>query len=458
MNLIELRKRQSFLTKRKEEYNLHLKRYIERVFRFFDLKTDILPPTIDYIFEKPWSVQLDTIEPILNLKLNEISPEDKIKFSEDLIIQEEILRIVKKRNEKFNYRCWLIKTNTWGGKSHVIMDIANYYQTNTLILVHNLKTMWEMFQKFVKFSNITPAQYWWWKAELWNITIMTKERFSKCQSKIDFNFKLVLIDEAPIYFSKDFWNWLNAFFDWKKWIALYWLSATPFTLDLDESDLERYFWKLIMVKKKDKNWYNFIPDFTFYDYIVDKWIYEYENPAEMRTAVSENEDRYNEQEEKIIKLFDKRKCLLILTDRKSEAERFAKSKKFWWIFQITWDTQIEDDDKNIKSAEKLVKAWKRVCIIWTIQKVKAWVDIPFIDTIFLWSAIKFWANVIQAVWRWLRLYEYKNDVKVWIWNDLPHYKQQKAEKFKVVENEYLLKRDDIEIVKILRKRKKNINN
>jgi len=214
LTLVELRARQNFLTIRKQEYNIHLWRNVERVFRLYDKATKILPPTIDYIYNTPGSIQLAPIQKTLWLEVKESSPEVKEKFSDLIEIQSEVMRIVKKRNEDFSYRCGLIKLVTGWGKSHVIIDLANYYQTNTLVLVHNIKTLWEMVQKFSNYTNIKPSQYWDWKKEVWNITIMTKKSFTTDYKNLDIDFWLVLIDEAPIYFSKGFWNWVNALFDW----------------------------------------------------------------------------------------------------------------------------------------------------------------------------------------------------------------------------------------------------
>jgi superfamily II DNA or RNA helicase len=83
-----------------------------------------------------------------------------------------------------------------------------------------------------------------------------------------------------------------------------------------------------------------------------------------------------------------------------------------------------------------LKQGKEVIIIGTIQKIWVWVDIPFIDTIFLASAIKFRANVIQAIWRGLRLYPSKTDVEVYVWNDLPILRGQRNEKEKTIKSEY----------------------
>lgn len=439
-----LNEAREFLTIRKRIYNHFLDRMTDKVFRFYNWK--FVPPTIWYTIDPKNCVQLDPVEQVLNLKLNEIPEEVKERFKDNMEIQEKILSMIKKRNEQYNYRCWLIRLTTWKWKSHVIMDIAHYYNTTTLVLVHNVKTLWEMVTKFSEFTNIKPAQYWGWKKQVGPITIMTKKSFSMDYDVIKEKFWLVLIDEAPIWFSKAFWNALNIFFDWKKWIALYWLSGTPEKNELETADLERYFWRLLQIKNQANNWYNIIPDFKFFDYHYSGR-YEYENPAEMRTAISENMDRLDAQISEAQQLFKWRKCLLILTDRKLEVENFY-DKRFWWTFVMTWDTKQDEDNQNLRSAEKLVKAWKKVVIIWTIQKVWVWVDIPFIDTIFLASAIKFRATVIQAIWRWLRKHKWKNDVLVWVWNDLPTLQWQRTEKIKTIEKEYLVNRKDIETVKI----------
>jgi superfamily II DNA or RNA helicase len=362
--------------------------------------------------------------------------------------------MIKKRNEEFNYRCGLIKLTTWKWKSHVIMDIVNYYQTPTLVLVHNIKTLWEMRVKFKEFSNITPAVYGWWKYEIWNITIMTKKSFCLDYDKISQKFWLVLIDEAPVQFSKILWSAINIYFNNQKWIALYGLSGTPKKLLLDQEDLEKYFGRIIEVKWQENNWYNYIPKIIMYDYKYS-WFYRYENPQEMRWAISENMERLEEQVSVCDELLCNSNCLLILTDRKIEVDNLINwfnetmlLNSIDFSFNMTWDTKEEDDNKNIKHAEKLIKSWWKVVIVGTIQKCWIWVDIPFIDSVFLASAIKFSSTVIQAIWRWLRIYEWKKEVVVAIWNDIPILQAQKLEKIKTLQTEYWIEKKDIEFITI----------
>jgi superfamily II DNA or RNA helicase len=103
---------------------------------------------------------------------------------------------------------------------------------------------------------------------------------------------------------------------------------------------------------------------------------------------------------------------------------------------MTGKTNSKDDENNIKRAENYLKFWKQVIIIGTIQKIWVWVDIPFIDTIFLASAIRFKATVIQSIGRGLRLHPSKTDVEVYVWNDLPILRGQRNEKEKTIKSEY----------------------
>jgi len=48
---------------------------------------------------------LQPIEKTLNLQLKEIPENLKEQFKENIIIQEKVLEMVKKRNQEYNYRC-----------------------------------------------------------------------------------------------------------------------------------------------------------------------------------------------------------------------------------------------------------------------------------------------------------------------------------------------------------------
>jgi predicted helicase len=112
---------------------------------------------------------------------------------------------------------------------------------------------------------------------------------------------------------------------------------------------------------------------------------------------------------------------------------------------MTGSTDDKTDTQNVDFAKI---CWKKVIIIWTIQKVWVWVDIPMIDSVFLASAIKFRSTVIQAIGRALRKFDWKEKVKVIIWNDVPIYKKQRSEKFKAIKQEYWIEEKEIVVHKI----------
>lgn len=438
--MLDIKEKRDFYTIKIRDWSFASQKMIDRVFRFYN--GVYFPPTFNYIYPNG-NKNTPNLNKTLNLKQNEVPEEVKKRFAENIIIQDEVMRIIKKRNEQFNYRCWLIRLTTWKGKSHIILNIAEYYQTNTLVLVHNVKTLQEMDKKFEDFTNIKPWVYGGGKKEIQPVTIMTKRSFVMDSGKISSAFWLVLIDEAPIWFSKKFWSALNIFSHWKN-IWLYWLSWTPQKNDLNTEHLEKYFGKILEIKDQENNGYNIIPKFQMLDYYYYDH-YEFEWPAELRTAISENEERLDLQVKNIYEYLEGRKCLLVLTDRKLEIENFYREleedpNRDFNLVVMTGDTKVKDDEENLENAKA---NWKQTVILGTIQKVGVGVDIPIIDTILLASAIKFRSTVIQAIWRGLRKHEGKEDVIVWIWNDLPILKNQRAEKIKTIEKEYLLDRKNI---------------
>ena len=439
--MFDIEKNKEFLTIRKNVFDFHAQKIKNQIYRFYN--KNFFPPTIWYTSPQ-WIFKTGNIPKTLDFQQKQINMEMLEKFKENIAIQSEVIETIKNRAEKYWYRCWLIKLTTWKWKSHVIMDLVWYYQTNSLILVHNVKTLNEMVQKFKEFTNIIPAQYGWWKKEVWAITIMTKKSFTMdFQKIIKNNFSLIVCDEAPIWFSKSFYESMNIFTHGKT-TAFYWLSGTPESLDFNEEDLQKYFWKTI---KPDTDKYNLIPNFEMVDFTTNNF-YEFENSAEMRQALTDDKERLEKQVDFILKQSKQSNCLLVLTDRVEETQNFFEKlsqREDIFVFTMTGSTDDKTDTQNVDFAKI---CWKKVIIIWTIQKVWVWVDIPMIDSVFLASAIKFRSTVIQAIGRALRKFDWKEKVKVIIWNDVPIYKKQRSEKFKAIKQEYWIEEKEIVVHKI----------
>jgi superfamily II DNA or RNA helicase len=310
-----------------------------------------------------------------------------------------------------------------------------------LILVTNKKLMSEMIEKFSEMTNFIPSQYWDWKKDIWFITVMTKPSFLKCPSEDLVDFDTILVDENHQWFSDKFRNKMNTTFSWKE-IFLYWLSWTPYTEELEIVDLEKYYGKVINVQ----NEYNFIPSFIFYNYKTPKNDLEFEHYSELKQCLIDDIDRYKEQHNTILNnLSDK--CSLILTDRIEEANRYEKDffeiTHTYSVIKITWETKIADDQKKLAEAlKKYEKDKKPIIIIWSIQKVSTGFDYGVIDTVFIYSSIKFEATVIQSVGRCLRKFEDKKSVRVVIWND-SILDKQRVQKTRAIMEEYWIHRKDI---------------
>lgn len=443
-------KKKEFYTIHKKEYNHYMNKLVDKKYKFFSkLKWNpklYFPPTSNAVL---W-LDRDIVDVDCNIwfKQNPVPASVKKRFAENIELQAEIMRVIKKRHKEFNYPCGIIKAKTGIWKSHIIMDIIEYLQTPSLILVSNTKLMQEMMEKITEHTNFTPSQFWWWKKDIWNITIMTKSSLIGKGHKWSWEtvpvymlsqFWAIIVDECHQWFTDKFIAKMNYALDWMP-IHLYWLSATPYTDWLKEEDLEKYYGKIIEVKR----WYDFTPRFHFYNYSSEK-DYEHEHYADLRNQLWEDMDRMNEQL-KVIESHASDVCSLILCDRLSEIEFWEEKMKNSFpnrnIVTITGQTKVKDDARLLQEARE---SDQPTIIIWSRQKCSTGFDYPEIDVVFLFSAIKFEATVIQSVWRALRKSPGKTWAKIYVWNDKILSKQRR-EKRKSIISEYWISASDINTV------------
>jgi len=460
MNKDQLKQIKEFFTIEKKEFSFYMQKMVNKKHKFFT--RDCLPPMYKDIMKLerfPYTVWT----PIW-FKQNVIPDEIKARFAENISFQENILRIIKKRNEAYNYRCGIIKAKTGMGKTHIVMDIIEYLQCTTLVLVTNKKLMQEMMDKMASMTNFTPAQYWDGKKNIDFVTIMTKSSFLTCPDELLSDFDSVIIDECHQWFSKKFRDKFNVAFK-NRDVYLYGLSATPSTVDLDEKDLEKYFGKVIEIKKE----YDFIPSFTFYNYQhnedaeflyndEESWesymkkIYEFEHYAELRWNMWEDKHRIAEQRKAVVQNLSKQ-CSLILCDRISEIqlwEDYFSIYDDYDIITITGETKISDD--KVLLEEALVSD-KPTIIIWSIKKCSVGFDYPVIDCVFIFSAIKFENTVIQSIWRSLRKSPGKTGADIFVWND-KILDKQRVQKQSAIMDEYWVPKNWIKVIEANKHKKK----
>lgn len=459
MKKTELKKIKDYFTIEKQEFSFFSQKMQNKKHKFYT--KDWLPPMwkdLLNIQREPYSKWQD-----IWFKQNVVPDNIKEIFAENIKLQEDVLRIIKKRNEQFNYRCWIIKAKTGMWKTHIVMDIIEYLQTTILILVTNKKLMQEMVDKISEMTNFTPAQYWDGKKQIDYITVMTKKWFSMASKDELCDFDTIIIDECHQWFTKWFRDKFNETYYWSN-IYLYWLSATPSTNDLDQEDLEKYFGKIIEIKKD----YDFIPSFTFYNYHHNedseflytneetwesymKKIYEFENYAELRWNMWEDKHRMKEQKSTVFFNLSK-KCSLILCDRISEINEWKELFSIYddySLIVITGETKVSDDKERLDQA---LQDSKPIVIIGSIQKCSTWFDYPIIDTVFIFSAIKFENTVIQSIGRALRKSEWKTGANIYVWND-KILDKQRVQKQSAIMSEYWVDKNQITIIDVNKKKK-----
>jgi len=430
MNIEQLNTYKKFFTFSKQEFNFFSQKLQNKKYRFYNW--NYLPPLYKCIinpYNKEGDLHRDFLiwEWLIWFKQKEVAADIKERFAENIEFQQKIMDQITMRVEDYKYFCGIIKAKTGMWKSHIIMDIIEYLQQPTLILVSNKKLMSEMIEKFTTLSNSKPWQYGDWKKELAGITIMTKSSFLKTRENELSDFTCVLVDELQTWFSPKFRTKFNTDFH-NRDIYFYWLSATPSTNEFDQVDLEKYYGKTIEIKKE----YDFIPDFTFFNYYSGKRE-EWEHYSELKQCLIDDIDRFNSQNDYLMENLSS-KCSLILCDRLEEIERWeTQLSDYFLTIKITWETKIEDDQRQLKEA---LKQDKPIIIIGSIQKTATGFDFPIIDTVFIFSSIKFENTGSESVGRAVRKYPWKTWASIYLWNDMPILNKQRLQKAKAIREEY----------------------
>ena len=408
-----LKKIKQFYTLEKEEFVFFLGRNSIKKHKLFD-KWDKFLLTAPYICSK---IENNTpqfnSDTTLNLKLIG-EYRDKQKF---------VLDIIKRRYKEYNYKCWLVHLWTGWWKSLIMIWIYELFRVDTLILVHNVKMIEEITEKFKVFLWIDIAPYYSKKKSSWHIMITTHSSFARMEWQIPWsNAEILLYDEAHLTLSD---NMIKALCNTKAQ-ALYWFTWTPYTDRFNTEDLQKIYWKIIQPKDDS---YFYTPEFMFMDYdYLGRYDFDC-TYADLRTQIFLNKERQDMQITELNSICNERWTVLILTDRVEEANFYEEQLKNLNIVKIIWET------KNWTELIQKAEVKWNVIIIGTYHKLWTWFDYPPIDTVCLFQPIKIKQNVIQCIWRWLRQYEWKKDCKIFVWNDMM-LKSQRLDKIKAIKQEY----------------------
>ena len=320
---------------------------------------------------------------------------------------------------------WILELSTWGGKSHIVMAIADFYKKTTLIVTPTKKLVKEMVDKFKEFTNYTPWTFYSDGKNIQEITVTTHTSFVNdilVWHELP-KFDVLLIDEMDSHFSPKMLQAL-CLCDCNILVGL---SGTPTRQDLNTQDLELVFGPHIKI------WdYQILPT-TITQYVYQRDVYEqsmidYTSWHYQRESMMTNKDRFNRVISTIKDISKKHYLTLVLLDRMEEMHKF--SLEFPDALVITGSTKIEDDEMWIRELQK--KWW---IILWSIMKVGRGMDISECDNVIIASPIKFQNTVIQAIWRALRKCDSKWDVNISIFNDNV-LKSQRYSQAKTCKEEY----------------------
>lgn len=336
---------------------------------------------------------------------------------------------------------------TGRGKSWVIYSALCEKKCNTLILCHNIQTADSMYQWILNYTDIPESCVWLVHSKSKHprtgvIDVMTHASFIKMYPELLNTYEMICYDECDYNLSFPVRNDYHCMVCWLIEMSpryLYGFTWTPYRAEGWVEVLNRIFWD-VWTYCDD---YNYTPIITQVWSQYD-WMYDFETFAELMNELIHNENR----REKQLKIYNenKRKRNLILT--KSVEESVELHSKIEWSIILNGALTKKELDDNMTLVNNAIKNGSGFTIVWTIDKMGRGVDIPPIDTLFLFSPVRFRWTVVQAVWRALRKFPGKTDVRIFDWCDMPILKKQQQGRLKEYSEEYKINKNAFTFIKL----------
>lgn len=341
----------------------------------------------------------------------------------------------------------VIHMGTGRGKSWVIYAAIVEKGCRTLVLCHNIQTADDMYNGIIKNTTIPKEDVGLVHSKskiprTGIIDVMTHASFVKNYKELVDTYEMICYDECDYNLSFPVRNDYDCMVGALITLSpkyLYWFTGTPYRAEGWVEVLNRIFGE-VWTYCDD---YYYTPNITQVFYRYD-WEYDFETFADLMCNLVGSEKRREAQ----LKLFNanKRKRNLILT--KSVEESKVLSEKIEWSILLNWTLSKKELDDNMDLVNKAIKDDRGFTIVWTIDKMGRGVDIPPIDTVFLFSPVRFRWTVVQAVWRALRKFPDKVDVMIYDWCDMPILKKQQQGRLKDYSAEYKIKKDDFRFIRL----------
>lgn len=344
--------------------------------------------------------------------------------------------------------CGVIHMGTGRGKSWVIYNTIIEKKCRTLILCHNIKTADDMYAGLLKNIDwLDESMVWLVHSKskhpmTWCIDVMTHASFVKTYKQLQCMYDMILYDECDYNLSFpvrwDFHCMVCGLIELST-KYLYWFTWTPYRAEGWYEVLNRIFGEIRTYCSE----YNYTPTITQIMYQYD-WDYDFENFAELLVSINESEDRHKQQVNFINKNKRNRNLVLVKTIKESE----ELHKDIPNSILMNWQLKLGEESVSFDLINKAIENGTGFTIVGTIDKIGRGVDIPPIDTLFLFSPVRFRWTVVQAVGRALRKYPDKNDVRIFDWCDMPILKKQQVERLKCYSKEYWINKQDFLFITI----------
>lgn len=294
------------------------------------------------------------------------------------------------------------------------------------------------------------------------VHIMTHTSFKKLRKEIpQHKYQYIFYDECDFHLSfpkgQDYDCMTTALiYHENKW--MYWLTGTPYRADGGKEALERVFGTVRTYQNQlsDKNpqqWlfeineekkYYYKPTIVQCDYYSEE-DYIIETRHELVDELVNDELRLSNQID-TINTFHRKRNLVLVKSVQESFNIFAKLQEILPNVTILNGTLTNSQEQETtKRIQEQISSDAGFTIVWTIDKIGRGVDIPPIDTLFLFSPVKFQGTVVQAVGRALRKYPWKEDVIIYDWCDLPILRKQKRERASSYKQEYWVITSHLEV-------------
>lgn len=326
----------------------------------------------------------------------------------------------------------LIVMKTWKGKTNTAIGIIEKYQKKAVIAVHSIITLHQMVKSFKDFAGIEVWEYHWSKKKAWDIMITTHDSLAEKYGEIKklCDFSILIVDECDRNVTP---KMLEAviFSDPQ---YFYGMTGTPKRADLHEQDLQMIYGPMLKMPDQENNWYLMIPKIKrLISY--DTKFFSFENRHDLRDQMCSDNERINKQCKYIIDLWEKKAFkywLMLVLRREKESEMYYKILgSHLPCYLMHWLTKKKED---IQSAADFKDTGG--LLIGTTWKLWRWLDIPHLDSLFMFYPGRFRSDSVQSVWRILRLDEGKQQPIVYDRCDYPILKKQAEERLHTYKDEY----------------------